>query len=172
MPFYENVFVARQDLTAQQVEAMADALSEVLSTSGGKVTKKEYWGLRTLAYRIKKNRKGHYMLLNVDAPAAAIAEAERTLRINEDVLRYLTIKVEALEEGPSAMMRRSRDDEAGGRDGRRGGGFGGGGRGGFGGPRGDRGGFGGPRGDRGGDRGDRRQREDAPRETSAQGDNE
>jgi small subunit ribosomal protein S6 len=178
MPFYENVFVARQDLTAQQVEAMADVLSEVISTSGGKVTKKEYWGLRTLAYRIKKNRKGHYMLLNVEAPAAAIAEAERTLRINEDVLRYLTIKVEALEEGPSAMMRRSRDDEAGGRDGRRGGGFGGG-RGGFGGPRGgDRGGFGGPRGDRGGFGGDRRPprddapRSDAPRETPAQGDNE
>ena len=172
MPFYENVFVARQDLSAQQVEAMGDALSQVIETAGGKVTKKEYWGLRTLAYRIKKNRKGHYMLLNVDAPAPAIAEAERTLRINEDVLRFLTVKVEALEEGPSAMMRRSRDDEAGGgREGGRRGGFGGG-RGGFGGGRGgfggrDRGGFGR---DRDGDR--RPPRDEAPREAASKGDSE
>ena len=174
MPFYENIFVARQDLSAQQVEAMGDALAEVISTAGGKVTKKEYWGLRTLAYRIKKNRKAHYMLLNVDAPAAAIAEAERTLRINEDVLRYLTVKVEALEEGPSAMMRRSRDDEAGGgRDGaRRGGGNFGGGRGGFGGGGRERGGFGGGAG-RGGFGGERRPpRDDAPRESSSKGDGE
>jgi small subunit ribosomal protein S6 len=174
MPFYENIFVARQDLSAQQVEAMGDTLAEIISTAGGKVTKKEYWGLRTLAYRIKKNRKAHYMLLNVDAPAAAIAEAERTLRINEDVLRYLTVKVEALEEGPSAMMRRSRDDEAGGgRDGaRRGGGNFGGGRGGFGGGGRERGGFGGGAG-RGGFGGERRPpRDDAPRETSPKGDGE
>ena len=145
---------------------MGDTLAEIISTAGGKVTKKEYWGLRTLAYRIKKNRKAHYMLLNVEAPAAAIAEAERTLRINEDVLRYLTVKVDALEEGPSAMMRRSRDDEAGGgRDGaRRGGGFGGGGR--------ERGGFGGG-GGRGGFGGERRPpRDDAARETSPKGDGE
>jgi small subunit ribosomal protein S6 len=177
MPFYENIFVARQDLSAQQVEAMGDVLAEVIATAGGKVTKKEYWGLRTLAYRIKKNRKAHYMLLNVDAPAAAIAEAERTLRINEDVLRYLTVKVETLEEGPSAMMRRSRDDEAGGgRDGgRRGGGNFGGGRGGFGGGGRERGGFGGGggAGGRGGFGGDRRPpRDDAPRETSPKGDGE
>jgi small subunit ribosomal protein S6 len=175
MPFYENVFVARQDLSAPQVEAMADTLTQVITTAGGKVTKREYWGLRTLAYRMKKNRKGHYMLLNVEAPAPAMAEAERTLRINEDILRYLTVKVEALEEGPSAMMRRSRDDEAGGgRDGRRGG-FGGG-RGGFGGPGGGgRGGFGGGGRDRGfgGDRGgDRRPREDAPRDVASKGENE
>ena len=174
MPFYENIFVARQDLSAQQVEAMGDVLAEVITTAGGKVTKKEYWGLRTLAYRIKKNRKAHYMLLNVDAPAAAIAEAERTLRINEDVLRYLTVKVETLEEGPSAMMRRSRDDEAGGgRDGgRRGGGNFGGGRGGFGGGGRERGGFGGGAG-RGGFGGERRPpRDDAPRDTSPKGDSE
>ena len=174
MPFYENIFVARQDLSAQQVEAMGDVLAEVITTAGGKVTKKEYWGLRTLAYRIKKNRKAHYMLLNVDAPAAAIAEAERTLRINEDVLRYLTVKVETLEEGPSAMMRRSRDDEAGGgRDGgRRGGGNFGGGRGGFSGGGRERGGFGGGAG-RGGFGGERRPpRDDAPRDTSPKGDGE
>jgi small subunit ribosomal protein S6 len=176
MPFYENVFVARQDLSAQQVEAMADALTQVIATAGGKVTKKEYWGLRTLAYRMKKNRKGHYMLLNVDAPAPAMAEAERTLRINEDILRYLTVKVEALEEGPSAMMRRSRDDEAGGRGGRCGG-FGGdrggvgGGRGGFGGGGRDRG-FGGDRGGDRGDRGPRPPRDDAPREAAPKGDSE
>jgi small subunit ribosomal protein S6 len=176
MPFYENVFVARQDLSAQQVEAMADALTQVIATAGGKVTKKEYWGLRTLAYRMKKNRKGHYMLLNVDAPAPAMAEAERTLRINEDILRYLTVKVEALEEGPSAMMRRSRDDEAGGSEGRRGGfggnrgGFGGG-RGGFGGGGRDRG-FGGDRGGDRGDRGPRPPRDDAPREAAPKGDSE
>ena len=171
MPFYENVFVARQDLSSQQVEAMGDALAQVIATSGGTVTKKEYWGLRTLAYRIKKNRKGHYMLLNVDAPAPAMAEAERTLRINEDVLRYLTVKVEALEEGPSAMMRRSRDDEAGGgRDGRRGG-FGGG-RGGFGGGGGGRGGFGGGGRDRGNFDSGRRPRDDGPRESAPKGDGE
>jgi small subunit ribosomal protein S6 len=171
MPFYENVFVARQDLSSQQVEAMGDTLTQVIETAGGKVTKKEYWGLRTLAYRIKKSRKGHYMLLNVDAPAPAMAEAERTLRINEDVLRFLTVKVEALEEGQSAMLRsRGRDDEGGpgGRDGRRGG-FGGG-RGGFGG---GRGGFGGR--DRGGrDRdGDRRPpREEAPQQVAGKGEPE
>jgi small subunit ribosomal protein S6 len=173
MPFYENVFVARQDLSAQQVEAMGETLAQVITTGGGKVTKKEYWGLRTLAYRVKKNRKGHYMLLNVEAPAPAMAEAERTLRINEDVLRYLTVKVEALEEGPSAMMRRSRDDEPGGRDGRRGG-FGGG-RGGFGGPRGGGGGgFGRDRGafDSGRRSRDEGPRESAPREPAPKGDSE
>src|SRR6201988_3130446 len=111
MPLYENVFIARQDVTAAQVEALTDAFAAIVTEQGGKVTKREYWGLRNLSYRIKKNRKGHYMLLNLDAPAAAVVEMERNMRINEDVLRLLTVRVEALEEGPSAMLQsRSRDD--------------------------------------------------------------
>jgi len=118
MSFYENIFIARQDATAAQVEALTDAFAAILAEQGGKVTKREYWGLRSLSYRIKKNRKGHYMLLNIDAPAAAVLEMERNMRINEDVLRLLTVRVEALEEGPSAMLQsRSRDDRPrGGRD--------------------------------------------------------
>jgi len=118
MSFYENIFIARQDATAAQVEALADAFAAIVTEQGGKVTKKEYWGLRNLSYRIKKNRKGHYMLLNLDAPAAAVVEMERNMRINEDVLRLLTVRVEALEEGPSAMLQsRARDDRPrGGRD--------------------------------------------------------
>ena len=104
MSFYENIFIARQDVTAAQVEALTDAFAAILAEQGGKVTKREYWGLRNLTYRIKKNRKGHYMLLNIDAPPAAVAEMERNMRINEDVLRHLTVRVEALEEGPSAML--------------------------------------------------------------------
>ncbi|SRR5579875_214931 len=112
MPFYENVFIARQDVSAAQVEALADTFANLVGEHGGKVTKREYWGLRNLAYRIKKNRKGHYVLFNLDAPPAAVHELERTMRINEDVLRYLTVRVEALEEGPSAMMQaRSRGEE-------------------------------------------------------------
>jgi len=111
MPFYENVFIARQDISATQADALADTFSTLIAELGGKVTKKEHWGLRNIAYRIKKNRKGHYVLLNIDAPAAAVTEMERQMRINEDVLRYLTVRVEALEEGPSAMLQsRSRDD--------------------------------------------------------------
>src|SRR6266404_9717012 len=111
MSFYENIFIARQDVTAAQVEALTDAFAAIVTEQGGKVTKREYWGLRNLSYRIKKNRKGHYMLLNLDAPAAAVVEMERNMRINEDVLRLLTVRVEALEEGPSAMLQsRSRDD--------------------------------------------------------------
>src|SRR5579875_2191012 len=111
MPFYENVFIARQDVSAAQVEALADTFANLVGEHGGKVTKREYWGLRNLAYRIKKNRKGHYVLFNLDAPAAAVSELERNMRINEDVLRYLTIKVEALETEPSAMMQgRNRDE--------------------------------------------------------------
>src|SRR5262250_939041 len=111
MPLYENIFIARQDATAAQVEALTEAFSNIIAEQGGKVTKKEYWGLRSLAYRIKKNRKGHYTLLNIDAPPAAVAEMERNMRISEDVIRLLTVKVEALEEGPSAMLQsRSRDD--------------------------------------------------------------
>ena len=118
MSLYENIFIARQDATAAQVEALTDAFANIVAEQGGKVTKREYWGLRSLSYRIKKNRKGHYMLLNLDAPAAAVVEMERNMRINEDVLRLLTVRVEALEEGPSAMLQsRSRDDRPrGGRD--------------------------------------------------------
>ena len=146
MPLYEHVFLARQDLSAQQVEDLTKQYSDVISGLGGKVTKNEYWGLKSLSYRINKNRKAHMTLLNVEAPAAAVTEIERQERLSEDVLRYLTIRVEELEEGPSAMMRKSdRDrDERGDRGGR----FG------------DRG-FGGDR-DRGdrGDRGERRPRRD------------
>jgi small subunit ribosomal protein S6 len=118
MSFYENIFIARQDVTAAQVETLTDAFAAIVTEQGGKVTKREYWGLRNLSYRIKKNRKGHYMLLNLDAPAAAVVEMERNMRINEDVLRLLTVRVETLEEGPSAMLQsRSRDDRPrGGRD--------------------------------------------------------
>jgi len=118
MPFYENVFIARQDVSAAQVEALAESFAGIVAQAGGKVTKREYWGLRNLAYRVKKNRKGHYMLFNLDAPPAAVNELERNMRINEDVLRYLTVRVEALEEGPSAVMQnRDRGDrERGDRD--------------------------------------------------------
>lgn len=120
MPLYEHVILARQDLSAQQVEELTNQLSGVIAQMGGKVSKNEYWGLKSLTYRINKNRKAHMTLLNVDAPAAALNEIERQERLSEDVLRYLTIRVEELEEGPSAMMRKSdRDrDERGERGGR------------------------------------------------------
>lgn len=123
MPLYEHVFLARQDLAQNQVEALTEALSQVIVDNGGKVAKNEYWGLRNLAYRIKKNRKGHYVMLNLDAPAPAIFELERQVGLNEDIIRYQTIRVDELEEGPSAMMRRneSRDrDDRGPRGGDRG----------------------------------------------------
>src|SRR5437588_3980029 len=104
MPLYENVFIARQDISGAQVDALADTFTQLVAEQGGEVKKREYWGLRNLAYRMKKNRKGHYMLLNIDGPAPAIAELERTMRINEDVLRYLTLRVDQLEEGPSPVM--------------------------------------------------------------------
>jgi small subunit ribosomal protein S6 len=112
MAFYETVFIARQDISSSQVEALADAFAGVIAQGGGEVKKREYWGLRTLAYRIKKNRKGHYVLFNIDAAAAAVTEMERTMRINEDVLRFMTVRVDALEEAPSAVMqsRGSRED--------------------------------------------------------------
>jgi small subunit ribosomal protein S6 len=109
MPLYETVLIARNDVTQQQVEAIADEIGTELETDGGAVKKREYWGLRGLAYRIKKNRKGHYTLLNIDAPPAAVTEMERNMRISEDVLRLLTVRVDALEEAPSAMLR-SRDE--------------------------------------------------------------
>ena len=114
MPFYENVFIARQDVTTAQVEGLTELFSGIITAQGGTVTKKEYWGLKSLSYRVRKNRKGHYTLLNIDAPAAAVIEMERNMRIHEDVLRQLTVRVDELEEGPSAMMQskggRDRDD--------------------------------------------------------------
>lgn len=104
MPLYENVFIARQDISGAQVDALADQFTQLISEQGGEVKKRENWGLRNLAYRMNKNRKGHYVLFNIDAPGSAIAELERTMRINEDVLRYLTIRVDELEEGPSPVM--------------------------------------------------------------------
>jgi len=113
MPLYEHVYLARQDLSAQQVEELTSKLTAVITEAGGSVSKNEYWGLKSLSYRIRKNRKAHITLLNVDAPPATLSEVERQERLHEDVLRYLTIRVDALEEGPSAMMRKSdrdRDD--------------------------------------------------------------
>jgi small subunit ribosomal protein S6 len=112
MPLYENVFIARQDISGAQVDALADTFTQLVGDNGGEVKKREYWGLRNLTYRMRKNRKGHYVLLNLSAPPAAVAELERTMRINEDVIRYLTIRVDELEEGPSVVMqsRGSRDD--------------------------------------------------------------
>ena len=109
MPFYENVFIARQDLSTAQVDALADQFTAIIKDKGGDVKKRESWGLRNLAFRIRKNRKGHYVLLNIDAPPAAIQEVERNMGLNEDVIRFLTIKVEELEEGPSAILQK-RDD--------------------------------------------------------------
>ena len=157
MPLYEHVFLARQDASPQQVEELTSQMTGIVQQLGGKVTKTENWGVRSLTYRINKNRKAHFVMLNIDAPSAAIAEIERQERISEEVIRYLSVRVEELEEGPSAMMRkadrdRERDDRGGGgfRGDREGGGF-----------RGDRdrdgGGF---RGDRG-DRGPRRPREES-----------
>jgi small subunit ribosomal protein S6 len=112
MPFYENVFIARQDISTAQVDALADQFTAIVAAQGGQVLKREYWGLRNLSYRIRKNRKGHYVLFNLDAPSAAVNELERNMRISEDVLRYLTVRVDALEEGPSAVMQaRSRGDD-------------------------------------------------------------
>ena len=106
MPLYESVFIARNDVTQQQVDAIADQITATLGEQGGEVKKREYWGLRGLAYRIKKNRKGHYMLLGIDATPAAMQEVERQLGLNEDVLRVLTLRVEAIDEAPSAILSR------------------------------------------------------------------
>lgn len=111
MALYEHVFLARPDVTAQQVEAMTEAYKAVIESKGGAVTKVEYWGVKSLAYRIKKSRKAHYALFNLDAPAAAVAEMERQMAISEDIMRFITVRVDELEEGPSAMLqRRDRDD--------------------------------------------------------------
>jgi len=120
MPHYEHVFLARQDLAQAQVDALAEAATAIVETNQGKVTKVENWGLRSLAYKIAKNRKAHYVMLNIDAPAGVVAELERQTQINEDVIRYMTVKVDALEAGPSVMMRKNDRDRRGGRDGERG----------------------------------------------------
>ena len=149
MPLYEHVFLARQDASTQQVEELTTQMTGIVEGLGGKITKTENWGVRSLTYRMNKNRKAHFVLMNIDAPSSAVTEIERQERISEDVIRYLTVRVEEHEEGPSAMMRkadrdRERDDRGGGFRGDREGGF-----------RGDRegGGF-------RGDRGPRRPRED------------
>jgi small subunit ribosomal protein S6 len=117
MAFYEHTVIARPDLSAQQAQALADTFTEIVKAQGGEVGKVEYWGLRNLSYRIKKNRKGHYLHLNLTAPSAAVTELERTQRIHEDVLRYLTVKVEALDENPSQVMQaKANRDERGRRD--------------------------------------------------------
>jgi small subunit ribosomal protein S6 len=152
MPLYEHVYLARQDASTQQVEELTAQLKGVIEGLGGTNSKNEYWGVKSLSYRLRKNRKAHFTLMNVNAPPAAINEIERLERLNEDVLRYLTIRVEEHEEGPSAMMRRAERDRD--RDDRRG----------------DRGDRFGDRGDRFGDRGDRgdrpRDRDRRPREGS------
>ena len=151
MPFYEHVYLARQDASAQQVEELTAQLKGVVEGLGGSIKKTEFWGVKSLSYRLRKNRKAHYTFMDIEAPPAAINEIERLERLNEDVLRYLTIRVEALEEGPSAMMRRAERDRD--RDERRGDRFDRGDR--FGGDRGDR--F--DRGDRGGNRFERGDRD-------------
>ncbi|HMO28766.1 30S ribosomal protein S6 [Enterovirga sp.] len=111
MPLYEHVFLARQDVTAQQVEALVEQYKGVIEAGGGKVEKTEMWGIKSLAYRIKKNRKAHFTMLGITAPAPAVAEMERQMRINEDVLRFMTLKVEEHEEAPSVMMQKRDRDE-------------------------------------------------------------
>src|SRR3974390_2372674 len=105
MALYEHLLIARQDISAQQVDALATHLKTIVEGEGGKVEKQEYWGLRGLAYRIKKNRKGHYVLLNINAPGKAVQELERQLKINEDVLRFLTVKVDQFEQSSSKSRR-------------------------------------------------------------------
>ncbi|GGB33067.1 hypothetical protein GCM10011380_23160 [Sphingomonas metalli] len=110
MALYEHVFLARQDLAQAQVDALAEAATKIVEDNQGKVVKTETWGLRSLAYRIAKNRKAHYVMLEIDAPAGVVAELERQTAINEDVIRYMTVRVDALEQGPSAMMRKQERD--------------------------------------------------------------
>lgn len=124
MALYETVFIARQDVSAKQVEDYAKAFGKIVNDNGGDVKKTESWGLRNLAYKIKKNKKGHYTLIHSEAPAAAIAEMERNMKLNEDILRFMTVRIEKLPEGPSAILRQSdddRDDDRGGFGGERGG---------------------------------------------------
>lgn len=111
MALYENVFLARQDISSQQMEALMTQFKDVVEGNGGKVAKTEYWGIKSLAYRIAKNKKAHYALIQVEAPHAAVAEMERQMRLNEDVMRFMTVCIEALEEGPSVMMQKRERDE-------------------------------------------------------------
>ncbi len=146
MALYEHVFLARQDLAQAQVDALTETSTKIIESLGGRIIKSETWGLRTLAYRIAKNRKAHYVMLEIDGPPAAITELERQIAINEDIIRYMTVRTETHEDGPSAMMRRNERSERGDRGGR--------------GDRGDRGGDRGDRGDRGPRRDDRGERAD------------
>ena len=109
MRLYESVFIARQDITSAQVESMADEFAEIITSAGGSIKKREYWGLRSLAYRIKKNRKGHYVMFNIETEAQALLECERIMGLNEDVLRFLNLKIEEVEDGPSIMMQAKSD---------------------------------------------------------------
>jgi small subunit ribosomal protein S6 len=143
MALYEHVYMVRQDVTAPQVEALTETLKSLIAAQGGSVSKVEAWGLKSLAFRIKKNRKAYFTLMNIDAPPSAIVELERQLGLNEDVIRFITLRVEAHEAGPSAMLRKRDDGDREERGGR--------------GPRGDRS----DRPDRG-DRSDRGDRPDRP----------
>ena len=109
MRLYESVFIARQDISSTQVETMADEFAGIITEAGGKIHKREYWGLRSLAYRIKKNRKGHYIMFNLETDAATLKEYERIMGLNEDVLRFLNIRIEEVEEGPSIIMQNKGD---------------------------------------------------------------
>lgn len=151
MALYEHVFLARQDISTGQVESLTKEFTGIIAEAGGKIAKTEYWGLKPLAYKIKKSRKAHYTLLNIDAEHAAVAEMERRMSLSTDIIRHMTIRVDEHETEPSVQMRKSDRDERPG--------FRSGGRGGRGGPGGDRGG------QRGGPRGDR-----APRAPRAEGD--
>jgi small subunit ribosomal protein S6 len=122
MPYYESVFIARQDVSSSNVEELAGQFQQIVEDYGGRVTKTEHWGLRNLAYRIKKNRKGHYVMFNLDCPPEAVHELERNMRFNEDIIRYLTMRTETVDDNPSVMMeRKERKDSrrGGGRGGRR-----------------------------------------------------
>ena len=154
MPLYEHVFLARQDISSQQVESLVEGLQAVITENGGTIAKSEYWGLKSLSYKIKKNRKAHYGLMNIDAPHDAVTEMERQMRISSDIIRFMTIRVDKHDPEPSPIMRRGdRDDRRGGRRDHRG-------------PR-----DGGPRGSR--DGGPRPPRDDAPkREDTPKGDTE
>ncbi len=113
MPAYEHVFLARQDLAPAQVEALTEGFGKIVADGGGRVAKTEFWGLRSIAYRIAKNRKAHYVMMGIEAPPAAVAELERQVALNEDVIRFLTIRVDAIDPEPSPMMRRERERERG-----------------------------------------------------------
>ena len=124
MALYESVFIARQDVSATQVDTLADNFEKIISDNGGSIERREYWGLRTLAYRIKKNRKGHYVMFNMEAPSDAVQEMERNMRLNEDILRYMTIRLDEMRDEASPIMQgkgdrdRDRADRGPRRDGR------------------------------------------------------